>query len=339
MPTRVLLSCAVTRVRLSLPSAASIRPRTQTKPCSTPAADKCLLWPKNLHPCHTVVPTAMIYSINLTTCDVIWEVLIPALGDPGVEEVFFALGMPPDGSALYAKADGVPNLSLVIDPSTGNITSEQREADSKNWPRSLAYDAVGHQWFGLNMSCKDHQDSAFNLFSFPEGHSEKVTAFQTFPIPPSWFPKFDHGAGLDPNMVALEDGKHIVIFGVIQDVFPTGEVSYFNPVVTMDTHTGKLLAAVEVKFPDNRWRMPWVLSILQRRAALEEALMHAWRCVHPIRPLHIKHVLRPATCVAREDVFHSSLHDCCGSCRRWSLGSCDATKIKSMDSTLWHSAL
>lgn len=186
-----------------------------------------------------------IYSMNLTTCGVLWEADIPATKDKEVEEQVFALGLSTDGGQLYGKASGSPDFSFTIDPSTGNISSQQGEWFATELQNGLHYDAMSHQWFGVNTSGPFH-DCARDLNMFTVDDQGKETAFETFPIPPSWYPKYCEGGDFTIEGVVLEDGKLHVNVGPVND---DATDNNWNPFVTIDAHTGKLLAAVEIQYP------------------------------------------------------------------------------------------
>jgi len=198
------------------------------------------------------LPTSL-YSMDLNTCAIRWDVTIEG-DDPSIEAIVVALGMPTGGGMLNGLAYAAPGLSFTIDTSTGNITSEKSESFNEAFRESsVAYDAARHVWLGLNVSGggKFGDVSGINMFSMDAHSLEKVKAFQTFAIPASWIDKFPADYPfLTCNSVILEDGKLHASFIQVQNQ-QTG--AYFNPVVTIDANTGKLLAAVEVQFPGEQW--------------------------------------------------------------------------------------
>merc|ERR1712166_58223 len=193
----------------------------------------------------TTDPQDRIVSLNTTTCGILWENTIPSTIDKGVEEFVFALGLSADGSQLYGKADGSPEYSFIIDPSSGNFTYKQAENPSISTTlSSLYYDSMGQQWSGVNTSGPYHDCSrALNMYTVD--HQEKATAYETFPIPPSWYHKYCDGGGFISDMVVVEDGKVHAMIGTVYDAADNA----WNAFVTFDAHTGKLLAAVEIQYP------------------------------------------------------------------------------------------
>jgi len=196
-----------------------------------------------------------LFSMDLTTCAIRWDIIIPSLASGSLrrsytEVIVKALGMPTGGGMLTGLASADNDLSFTIDTRTGNITSEKKEDFNEALDISgVAYDAARHLWLGLNITGggKFGPETGINMFSTDADAMEKVKAFPIGAIPQSWIDQFPPGYPiLTPASIILEGGKIHANFIAVQDS-ATG--AYFNPLVTMDASTGKLLAAVEVQFP------------------------------------------------------------------------------------------
>merc|ERR1712086_151280 len=196
-----------------------------------------------------------VYSMDLTTCKIRWDVNLPSQPDRG-ETIVKALGMPTGGGMLTGLATDGYGLSFTIDTRTGNITSEKREVFNEALDEtSVAYDAARHLWLGLNNTGggKFGPLTGINMFSSDADSMQKVKAFPTGAIPQSWIDQFPEDTDfLTTSSIILEGGKLHASFINIQDE-QTG--AYFSPLVTMDASTGKLLAAVKVQFPTLDWHI------------------------------------------------------------------------------------